>query len=113
MSDLWTYRNAAWTQGRDLVGYDVRATDGSIGKMDKATYDASDAYVVVDTGFWIFGKKRLVPAGAISSVDHDDRNVHVAMTRDQIKSAPDYDSDVVDDAARTRYGDYYSGYVRQ
>ena len=112
MSDMWTYQNAAWTQGQDLVGYDVEATDGSIGKIDKATYDASDAYVVVDTGFWIFGKKRLVPAGAISSVDHDARNVHIAMTKDQIKSAPDYDSDVIDDAERARYGDYYRGYVR-
>ena len=41
MSDMWTYQNAAWTQGQDLVGYDVEATDGSIGKIDKATYDLS------------------------------------------------------------------------
>jgi len=112
MTDMWGYRNATWTQGQDLVGYDVVATDGSIGTIDKATYDASAAYVVVDTGFWIFGKKRLVPAGAIESVDHEAKDVRVAMTREQIKAAPDYDSDVLDEADRTRYGDYYRDYVR-
>ena len=45
------------------MGYDVEATDGSIGKIGAATNDASSCYVVVDTGFWIFGKKRLIPAG--------------------------------------------------
>ena len=112
MSDMWTYRDVTWTQGRDLVGYDVHASDGSIGTIDKATYDASDAYVVVDTGFWIFGKKRLIPAGVITSVDHEGRNVHVSLTKDQIKSAPDYDSDDWDDAARSRHSDYYRSYVR-
>src|SRR4051794_17032034 len=85
MTDMWAYRDSTWTRSGDLVGYDVEATDGSIGNIDKATNDASDAYVVVDTGFWIFGKKRLIPAGAIASVDHDAKNVHVAMTKDQIK----------------------------
>jgi hypothetical protein len=112
MTDMWAYRDSTWTQSQDLVGYDVVATDGSIGNIDKATYDASDAYVVVDTGFWIFGKKRLIPAGAIASVEHDSKNVHVAMTKEQIKSAPDYDSDDWDDAARGRHSDYYRSYVR-
>ena len=68
--------------------------------------------MVVDTGIWIFGKKRLIPAGAIMSVDHDSKSVHVAMSKDQIKSAPDYDRDDWDDSARTRHSDYYRPYVR-
>ena len=67
MSSMWDYRDSTWTDGHDLAGYDVEATDGSIGNVDQATNDVSNAYVVVDTGFWIFGKKRLIPAGAISS----------------------------------------------
>jgi hypothetical protein len=112
MTDMWTYRETAWGANRDLVGFDVQATDGSIGAIDQATYDASEAYVVVDTGFWIFGKKRLIPAGAIVSVDPDSKTVQVDMTKDQIKSAPDYDSEDWDDSARARYGDYYRAYVR-
>jgi len=112
MTDMWAYRDSTWTQSQDLTGYDVEATDGSIGNIDKATYDASDAYVVVDTGFWIFGKRRLIPAGAIASVDHDSKTVRVDMTKEEIRSAPDYDSDDWDDAARSRHSDYYRSYVR-
>ena len=112
MTEMWAYRDSMWTQNQDLVGYDVEATDGSIGNIDQATYDASNAYVVVDTGFWIFGKKRLIPAGAIMAVDHDSKNVQVGMTKEQIKSAPDYDSDDWNDDARTRHSDYYGTYVR-
>ena len=50
---------------------------------------------MVDTGFWIFGKKRLIPAGAITAVDHDGKTLRVTMTKDQIKNAPDYDGDTL------------------
>jgi hypothetical protein len=109
MSDVWTYREATWAQ--DITGYDVEATDGSIGAVDEATNDTSGGYIVVDTGFWIFGKKRLIPAGAITIVDDSDRRVTVNMTKDQIKDAPDYDSSTWDDDARTRTGDYYGPYA--
>ena len=110
MSSMWDYRDSTWTDGHDLAGYDVEATDGSIGNVDRATNEVSNAYVVVDTGFWIFGKKRLVPAGAISSVVHEDKKVHVAMTKDQIKAAPDYDAASWNHDSRTQHGDYYSPY---
>ena len=112
MSDMWTYRDSTWTTSNNLVGYDVEATDGSIGKIDEATNDASSSHVVVDTGFWIFGKKRLVPAAVINTVDHDAEKVYVTMTKEQIKSAPDYDRDDWNDESRTRYNDYYSSYAR-
>ena len=111
MDDLWAYRDSTWTQDQDLVGYDVMASDGSIGKIDEATYQSADAYVVVDTGFWIFGKKRLIPAGAVRAVDHTAETVSVAMTKEQIKEAPDYDKDNWGDDSRTRHSDYYGAYV--
>jgi hypothetical protein len=109
MTDVWTYRDETWDQ--DLSGYDVEATDGSIGKIDASSNDASGSHAVVDTGFWIFGKKRLIPAGAITSVDHDARKVFVTMTKDQIKDAPDYDETTWNDDERTRTGDYYRSYT--
>ena len=86
-SNLWTYRDTL-DVSRDIVGYNVEATDGSIGKIDEASTETSRRYLVVDTGFWIFGKKRLIPAGVLDRVDHDDRKVYVSMTKDQIKNAP-------------------------
>ena len=112
MTDMWAYRDATWTQSQDLVGFDVVAADGSVGTIDKATYNALDAYVVVDTGFWIFGKKRLIPAGAITRVDAEGRHVHVSLTKDEIRSAPDFDSADWDEAGRTQHSDYYRTYVR-
>jgi hypothetical protein len=60
-----TYRESSGmtaTGPADLVGFDVEATDGNIGKIDEATYDVGGSYVVVDTGPWIFGKKVMLPA---------------------------------------------------
>ena len=100
MSELWTYQVVEYatppTEGQrkvspDLAGYGVEAADGHIGKIDEATYAVGASYLVVDTGFWIFGKKRMIPAGVITRVDHDDRRVYVTLTKEQIKQAPDFE----------------------
>ena len=117
-TELWTYRETALgstTSGTDVVGYSVEALDGSIGKIDEATYDAGSAYIVVDTGPWIFGKKVMLPAGVISRADHDEEKVFVNRTKDQIKDAPEFDESLTaDESYRTRLGSYYghggSGY---
>ena len=74
--EIWTYREQSLGSG-DLTGYDVEALDGSIGKIDETSNDVGSAYVVVDTGPWIFGKKVMLPAGVISRVDANDEKVLV------------------------------------
>ena len=70
MTSMWDYQqDVGGGTDRDFVGYDVEATDGGIGKIDEASNEAGSAYLVVDTGFWIFGKKRMIPAGVIDRVD--------------------------------------------
>ena len=69
-TEVWGHRDA--NLGTDLnsasvVGYDDQAIDGSIGKVDEATFDATAGYIVVDTGPWIFGKKVLLPAGVTTA----------------------------------------------
>jgi hypothetical protein len=98
----------------DLSGYKVEATDGSIGAIDEASYEVGSAYVVVDTGPWIFGRKVLLPAGTIDRIDHADRRVYVDQTKDQIKDSPDYDEDTSGTPEyRQRVGDYYTDIYRQ
>jgi hypothetical protein len=77
----------------DITGFDVEATDGHVGKVDEATYEDGQGCLVVDTGFWIFGKKRLLPAGIVMHVDPEARKVDVSMTKDEIKNAPDYNAE--------------------
>jgi hypothetical protein len=108
--DIYAFRSDVIAPA-DLTGYDVEALDGSIGKIDDATNEAQSGYVVVDTGFWIFGKKRMIPLGVVRGVDTDSETVQVGMTKDQIKSAPDFD-DVRkrNEDYRKEVGDYYSRY---
>jgi hypothetical protein len=43
--DFWTYRQETRLGGRDVTGFSVEALDGSIGKIDEATYDVSASYI--------------------------------------------------------------------
>jgi hypothetical protein len=104
-TDIWAYRDQTWATG-DLTGYSVEAIDGSIGKIDEASYDVGAGYLVVDTGPWIFGKKVMLPAGVISRVDSNDEQVFVNRTKDQIKNAPEFDEDR-DEKYRGQLGTYY------
>jgi hypothetical protein len=107
-NDVWTYRSTTdLGTNADVSGYDVEATDGSIGKVDEATYETGRSYLVVDTGPWIFGKKVMLPAGVIREIDEDDEKVFVGRTKDEIKHAPGYDESQVDDDYRGRLGSYY------
>jgi hypothetical protein len=113
MTDLWSYRDTTRSQPTDLVGFQVVATDGAIGNLDAATYDVGGSYIVVDTGFWIFGKKRMLPAGVIDRIDYDRREVHVNLTKDEIRQAPDYDAERErEEAYREDVGIYYGPYFR-
>ena len=110
-TDLWTYRADLQGTKEALVGCDVEARDGSIGKVDEATQETGRANVVVDTGPWIFGRKVVIPAGAIERIDVDDKKIFVALTKDQIKDSPEYDPDRFDEDYRMRLGTYYDPYL--
>jgi hypothetical protein len=105
-SNLWTYPE---TVGRlDLTGFDVEAVDGSIGKVDEATQDVGESYLVVDTGIWIFGKKVLLPAGLVERIDRDEEKVWINRTKDEIENAPEFDKDTYREADyRSAIGSYY------
>ena len=105
-TDLWTYRDTTW--GSNLTGYKVEATDGGIGKVDEATDDVGSSYIVVDTGPWIFGKKAILPAGVIDSIDSNAKKVYVNRTKDEIKNSPEFDENRYRDVSyRDEVGSYY------
>ncbi|HET7686094.1 MAG TPA: PRC-barrel domain containing protein [Candidatus Limnocylindria bacterium] len=106
---VWDYADTSWS-GIDLTGFGVEATDGSIGSIDESSNEAGDSYLVIDTGPWIFGKKVLLPAGVIASVDTEERKVFVTLTKDQIKNGPEFDEQHYREADyRTHLGTYYGG----
>ncbi len=107
-TDLWTYQDDALV-GNALVGLEVVATDGEIGKVDEATDDAGTSGIVVDTGSWIFGKKVMLPAGVVDRVDLDSETVFVSRSKDEIENAPEFDpaASPDDEEYRNRLGGYY------
>ena len=84
---------------------------GASGRSTKRAIEAGSAYLVVDTGFWIFGKKRMIPAGVVSGSMTNDRKVYVAMSKDDIKSAPDFSDQ--DRDVRDPYDTYYEPFGRR
>ena len=110
--DMWVFTvetgiGADPTQGIDVTGFKVEATDGSIGKVDEATYEQNANGIVVDTGPWIFGKKVVLPAGVIDRVDAEDEKVYVNRSKDEIKNSPKFGETELDEGARGELGDYY------
>jgi hypothetical protein len=114
MPDVWTYRGSSElgtsvvSADTDISGFEVEAADGSIGKVDEATYETGRSYLVVDTGPWIFGKKVMLPAGVVQAIDEPQQKVFVDRTKDEIKNAPEYDeTEASDESYRGRLGSYY------
>jgi hypothetical protein len=121
LHDLWTYRDQSELGSNvvdthpDISGFSVEAVDGSVGKVDEATYEVGRSYIVVDTGPWIFGKKVMLPAGIVRGIDELEGIVIVNRTKDQIKQAPEYDEsfaqeDTFLDDLGVYYGPAGSGY---
>jgi hypothetical protein len=116
----WVWRDPSWADQREhdeemlarrpdtgLIGYEVEATDGSIGKIDEDNAEVPHDCLMVDTGPWIFGRKVVLPVGTVQRVDHENNKVYVDRTKEQIKNAPEYDPDNHDDY-RKRTDEYYT-----
>ena len=112
-TQIWVWRETGALETTSIDGFRVEAVDGSIGKVDEATYDVGSSYIVVDTGPWIFGKKVLLPAGTVERIDTANEMVYVALARDQIKNTPEFDeSPYRDESYRTSLGSYYGRDLR-
>lgn len=110
--DAWNFRpDAGWAAEYDLIGYQIEAIDGSIGKVSQAAHVTDHSYLVVDTGPWIFGRSVVLPAGTVTSIDHAERRVYVDRTKQQVKDSPDFDPEVTMEqggAYHQKLGDYYT-----
>lgn len=110
---MWTYsatlREAL--ERYDLTGFTVVARDGDIGKIDKTTRAEPGAdHLVVNTGPLFFGKKVLLPAGVITSIDVDRKEVRADVARDEVRDAPEYDAERrLDDDLRSQVAHHYAG----
>ena len=108
IGEMWTL-SVQTAPNIDLTGFKVETTDGEIGKVDEATYEAGNSFLVVDTGPWIFGKKVMIPAGLVRDIDPDAETVFVNRTKDEVKNAPEFDETRYHDQTyRDELGSYYN-----
>jgi uncharacterized protein (TIGR02271 family) len=82
------------TFGDEIKGYDVYASRNNekIGSVKNILVDESGyfRYLVVDTGFWIFGKQVLLPVGRCS-IDHNAGRIYaVGFTKEQAENLPEF-----------------------
>jgi uncharacterized protein (TIGR02271 family) len=80
--------------GDDIKGKNVytETSDEKIGTVSDVLVDEDGhfRYFIVDLGFWIFGKKVLLPVGR-TRIDHDaDRVYALGMTRQQAEDLPEF-----------------------
>lgn len=92
ISDFDTdYRNTI--QDNDIKGMGVytQDTDDKIGTVSDVLVDEQGQfrYLIVDVGFWIFGKQVLLPLGR-SKIDSTQDRVYTALTKQQAESLPEY-----------------------
>ena len=93
MRDIWNFPDTVEWPDASIAGYSVDATDGRIGTVDAVSHAPGDSYIVVHTGK-IFGKRRLVPAGAVRQVSGETKTVFLDVDREAVEGAPDHHDDV-------------------
>ena len=85
--------------GGEVTGYDIQASDDSIGHVKDFIFDEDSwvvRYLVVDTrNWWPGGKKVLIGTQWIDRIDWSDRKVFARLTREQVKDSPEYTDDMV------------------
>lgn len=78
----------------EVTGYNVEATDGSIGHIEDVMVDETDwavRYLMVDTKNWWPGKKVLISPDWRREIVWSEQKITVDVTRDKVKNAPEFD----------------------
>lgn len=78
-----------------LSGAKVSASDGSIGKVNDVFFDDRSwtvRYLVVDTGNWLKGREVLISPYSVKQPVGSQKHIHLALTRQQVESSPDVDT---------------------
>lgn len=81
---------------KSLKSFRIAARDGEIGSVHDFFFDNLlwiVRYLVVDTGHWLPGRKVLLSPQVLGQPDWGETCVPVELTREQVKSSPEIDTD--------------------
>lgn len=95
LTDFYPNHDSDTSDGRsEIKNFDVYTqADEKVGSVADILVDDQEGrfrYLVVDTGFWIFGKKVLLPIG-LANINFTDHRVDVrGLTKEQIEDLPNF-----------------------
>jgi sporulation protein YlmC with PRC-barrel domain len=82
---------------KEVTGYHIMAREEEIGHVEDFIIDDQTwtiRYMVVDTRNWLPGKKVLVSTTWIESIKWEEKEVEIYLTKDIVKSSPEYDPSI-------------------
>ena len=95
-----------------ITGYHVEASDGDIGHVSDFIIDEACwgiRYVIIDTRNWWSGKHVLIAPYAITEVRYSDSHIRLNVTRDQVKTSPEWNpAEAVDRAYEHQLHGHYA-----
>ena len=77
-----------------LKGFHIIATDGDAGHVDDFLVDErlNIRHLVIDTSNWFGGESVVIAPAAIQTIDSPNKQIHVSLSRDEIKGSPSVDT---------------------
>jgi hypothetical protein len=95
----------------DLKNYGLHASDGDIGQVEDLFIEPDSwriTHLVADTRLWWPGGLVVIDRALIDKINWPERQIIVAMTRDQVKNSPAYDKHrLMNETYQTQLSDYY------
>lgn len=89
--------------GHKITDFSVYANDADdndqnkVGSVKEMLVDEADGrfrYFIIDTGFWVFGKKVLLPVG-MARLNYDKERLYVSgLTKEQVENLPEFSDDL-------------------
>jgi sporulation protein YlmC with PRC-barrel domain len=79
----------------NLIGYDIEATNGIIGKLKEFYFDDETwtiRYLIVKTGSWLSGREVLISQVALKNRNWLNKSIPVNLTKKQVQNSPDIDT---------------------
>ncbi|MDD4246772.1 MAG: PRC-barrel domain-containing protein [Dysgonamonadaceae bacterium] len=81
---------------KTLEKYKLKASDGEIGKVEDFYFDDKHwtiRYLVADTGTWLTERRVLIAPYAFNSVNKEEKEIAINLSKKQIEDSPSLDSD--------------------
>lgn len=81
---------------KDLIGYSIGATDGTIGKVRDFLLDDREwivRYLVADTGTWLSDQLVILSPAALGRADYGLRMLAVELSSEEVRNSPPIEAD--------------------